>query len=60
MSEITIKWGRLTEVMEMMCEDYCMWPLAATSDDTLKLHCNECPLNNIGNEEYWENRGEDG
>ena len=58
MSDITISWDRLTTVMEKMCDDYCLWPLSASSEDVLELHCNECPLNNIGNEEYWEEGAE--
>ena len=58
MSQITISWDRLTTATEKMCEDYCIWPLSSVDDDVLKLHCNECPLNNIGNEEYWEEGAE--
>ena len=50
--------NRFNEALERMCDDYCLWPLSASSEDVLELHCNECPLNNIGNEEYWKEGAE--
>lgn len=54
-----IERDRINDVIEDMCENYCVWPSSATSDETLKLHCDECPLNNILCEEYWEERERD-
>ena len=54
-----IEQDRISEVIEEMCADYCMWPVNATSDETLKLHCEECPLNNIICDEYWDRRERD-
>ena len=50
--EVKISRGRLKEVMEVMCDEYCMWPTASLNQDVLDKHCEECPLNNISNEEY--------
>ena len=55
---IEIPWNRYTECLERMCEDYCTWPKDATSDETLKLHCQECPLNNFHIDEYWEKKND--
>ena len=41
---------RLNKAIEEMCENYCMWPVSATSDETLELHCKECPLRNLEKE----------
>lgn len=56
MSDVTISRDRLTEIMEMMCDDYCIWPINSCDDDVLDLHCQECPLNNIECDDYWEGR----
>ena len=47
---------RFNEALEIMCDDFCHWPVAATSDEQLKRFCNECPLNNIECEDYWEEK----
>ena len=54
MSQITIDRDRLNTVIEKMCEEYCYWPVNASSDRALEMHCEECPLNNINNDDYWE------
>lgn len=54
MRTVQIPNDRLTECLEMMCAEYCYWPTNSASDEILKLHCEECPLNNINIDEYWE------
>jgi hypothetical protein len=56
MSEIRIDKDRLNTVMELMCDDYCIWPIDSSDDDILELHCQECPLNNINCDDYWEDK----
>ena len=59
MADVVISNDRFNEVFELMCDEYCMWPNQATSQETLNLHCEECPLNNIHIEEYWKARHKD-
>lgn len=47
---------RFNEVFEKMCEDYCFYTTVCKSDDALRQHCNDCPLNNIECEDYWEEK----
>ena len=54
--KVEIEKQRITDCIEKMCEDYCIWPVQATSDESLENHCDECPLNNIYNDDYWENQ----
>lgn len=42
---------KLTEVMEEMCDNYCIYPRECSTQECLDEHCAECPLNNIGEEE---------
>ena len=50
MNEIRISRDRLTEVMEEMCDNYCIWPSECPTQERLDQHCAECPLNNITGE----------
>ena len=50
---------RINECIEKMCEDYCIWPEMANSDESLRKHCEECPINNILIDEYWERTEEE-
>jgi hypothetical protein len=59
MSEIRIDKDRLNTVMELMCDDYCIWPIDSSDDDILELHCQECPLNNINCDDYWEKKDDE-
>lgn len=56
MGNITISRDRFNEVMERMCDDFCIYPEISVSQESLEFHCNECPLNNIECEDYWEGR----
>ena len=51
---------RFNEALEIMCDDFCHWPVAATSDEQLKSFCNDCPLNNIECDDYWEEKEKNG
>lgn len=51
MADITISRNRLNEVIEKMCDDYCVWPGICATQERLNKHCEECPLNWI-TEEY--------
>ena len=53
---ISIDRDRLNDVIEEICEDYCVWPDKTPTQARLNRHCDECPLNNILNEEYWKER----
>lgn len=54
MSQITIDRDRFNDMFEEMCEKYCYWPINSSSDAVLESHCNECPLNCITCDDYWE------
>ena len=47
---------RFNEVFEEMCEEYCFYYTLCKSEETLRKHCAECPLNNIECEDYWEEK----
>lgn len=49
---ISIDKDRLNEVIEKMCDDYCVWPTTCPTQERLDMHCKECPLNNIEYSEY--------
>ena len=51
MQIITISRDRLNDIQEAMCDDYCAWPDICANQERLNMHCQECPLNNILNEE---------
>ena len=48
--------NRINDVIEDMCDHYCMWPEKAVDDYELEDVCDNCPLNNIVNDDYWEER----
>ena len=58
LSKITIPRERLNECVERICEDYCTYPSLCESQERLKAHCDECPLNNLICDEYWEREEE--
>ena len=48
MNEIRIDSERLKECMEIMCDEYCIFPDICETQERLDRHCNdECPLNNL-------------
>jgi len=47
---------RIVECKEEMCELYCVWISAASSQKSLEMKCADCPLNNLLNDDYWEER----
>lgn len=49
---------RINEVIEEICEDYCSFPDICETQERLSKHCDVCPLFNIVNEEYWEERND--
>lgn len=59
MNEIRITRDRLNECMEKMCDGFCIWPIQSTNDETLALHCEECPLNNINDDDFWNKEDEE-
>ena len=44
---------RFNEVFEEMCEKYCYFNIVS---NYVREHCNDCPLNNIECEDYWEEK----
>ena len=48
--------NRFNEALEMMCDKFCQWPVVCASQDELNKHCDECPMNNIECDDYWEER----
>ena len=58
MREVTILRDRINDCIERMCEDYCCWPVACPTQERLKAHCDECPLNNILLDDYWKGEEE--
>ena len=60
MREITISKQRLSDIIEQTCEYACHWDVDCESQEQLDRICEECPLNNIDNEEYWERREDNG
>lgn len=61
MNEIRIDRERLKECMEIMCADYCIFPDICETQERLDRHCNdECPLNNLTCDDYWEKGDDDG
>ena len=54
MAELRVDWMRFTHSVEEMCDDYCHWPVVCADQDDLRRHCDECPINNLNNEQYWE------
>ena len=53
---MTISDDRFGEMFEDICENYCIWTVQASSQESLNQHCRECPMNNIHIDEYWEER----
>lgn len=56
MMKVTIPRDRINECIERMCEDYCTWPDICETQERLSMHCQECPLNNLLIDEYWERK----
>ena len=59
MRDVTINRDRLTTVMEKMCDDYCFYATVSRDEEILHQHCDECPLNNIECDDYWEGRDDE-
>ena len=60
MNEIRINRDRFTEMMEIMCDEFCHWPIESVDQDVLNRHCEECPINNIECDDFWEDREKNG
>lgn len=56
MIEITIPRFRYTDCVEEMCESYCKWNDRIEDEGVMKQFCEECPLNNLDYDEFWERR----
>lgn len=48
---VSIKYSKLVDVTERMCDNYCKWPNKARSDAELEDICEGCPLNTILHDE---------
>ena len=46
--------NRFNEALERMCDKFCQWPNVSADQEELNSHYNECPLNNIECDDYWE------
>jgi hypothetical protein len=53
-NEVWIDRDRFDKCFEMMCEQYCWYYVSSESQEILDKHCEECPLNNIHSDEWWE------
>lgn len=42
---------RLEEVKTEMCDEYCKYPHTCETEEELYAICEECPLDNLGEEE---------
>ena len=40
--EVRLDRDRFDKCFEMMCDDYCHWPVVSASQDVLNKHCDEC------------------
>jgi len=56
MVTICIPYDRLIETQGMMCDDFCHWAVVSADQDVLDRHCDECPLNKIRDDEFWEGK----
>lgn len=59
MREIKISKDRFNDMLEEICDFYCHWPVDTEDQEQLDRHCEECPLNNIDYEPYWEAKEEE-
>ena len=55
MFTVSIPYERLMNVQEEMCDDYCHWPVVCDAEELCR-HCDECPLNKIRDDEFWEGK----
>jgi len=37
----------IEEIIETMCDDFCIWPTECPTEERLHKHCEECPLNRL-------------
>lgn len=44
---ITVEEDKWEKIRERMCDDFCYWPIHASSQGSLDLHCEKCPLNEV-------------
>ena len=56
MREITIPKDRFNKMLEEICDYYCKWPVNTEDQAQLDRFCEECPLNNIDYDPYWEEK----
>lgn len=49
---ITLDKDRINEVTEAICDEYCKWPFNTETQADLNKICDNCPLNNILNDEW--------
>lgn len=56
---VSIPLSRIQKVQEQMCDGYCYFAFYSTDQDVLDKHCEECPLNNIRDDEFWKNGRDD-
>ena len=52
----SIEYDRFIDTVEEICDFYCKWPTECATQERLNMHCNDCPLNNLMNEDFWEER----
>ena len=55
MKQVTISKDRLNTAIERICDGYCKKPEEADSQEELNRICNDCPLECLLIDEYWEN-----
>lgn len=60
MALIKIEKRRFDVVFQEMCEEYCFFNTVSKSEEVLRQHCDECPLNNIECDDYWVEKEKNG
>ena len=53
--DVRIPRSRLRNCVNEICENYCKWQTQIDYKD-LPRFCEECPLNNLDYDEFWERR----
>lgn len=60
MLEITISKDRFNDMIEEICDFYCKWPINCEDQAQLNRMCEDCPLNNLTYDPFWERRENNG
>ena len=59
MVNVLIDKDKLNRCTEEICDEYCIWPSECPTQERLDMHCADCPLANLTNEGWWQERGND-